>query len=615
MSRLSRSAGYVVAATVFFGMVVSSNLTGLGLGRWPLTYDDVALPRLVIAMVGTLVAWLLVALSLSQRPAEEAMPRPGLSWHPLWGVSIALAAWAGISALASRQGTIVWLGQSERLEGFVTIVLYALLLGLGLQAGSSRRVRRAVSIAVAAGGTVLAVYGILQVLGLDRTDYTTIAVDFAGRLAFASVGNPNFLGGVLVLALPVALALAWAYGGARRWIPAVCALAMAVALYLTSAQSAWLATVVQVACAFALFGRVSTKTRVAVAMSVVLVGIAGIVGLTALGGGLRSDIVNSSAKRVELVAMAVSATEERPLVGHGPDTFLAAFRRHRSERFVELAGVAETSNNAHSWPFQYLATMGAPGVILLAVLLFGGLWVARPRGPADASSLSETLLTRGLWLGLLGAVVDLQFNVATLPMTVPLWVVLGMLLSPRSARLSAGRLAARFAAAALVLTLVVALAASGVLLAADNRYLASRLAYKGLAEGDAVELSAEAAQLNPLSVKYARGLAQARSQLVFDAIASHAHASRVRTLYRAAEGSFRQVLRIAPDDYAALSWLTALQYEAGQALGDGAVRNEAIVTAKRAGALDPLHWELVPLLTGKPAEGAVSAARSAQGLP
>jgi hypothetical protein len=197
---------------LFLVLVASSNLTGLGIGAWPLTYDDVALPRFAIALVGATAVWLVLAMMLHRGSVLLA--------DQTWWILGALAAWVVVSAAVSDT-TLVWLGQSERLEGVVTVVLYAVLFGAGLQLGRSEQLVRRFAGSVVLSSVVLALHGLLQTAKADPTNYTVSGASLYLWSAFASLGNPNFLAGVLVLAIPVAMGLALttshALGRAAWW--------------------------------------------------------------------------------------------------------------------------------------------------------------------------------------------------------------------------------------------------------------------------------------------------------------------------------------------------------------------------------------------------------------
>ena len=199
MNRVATAAAWTLAATLCASMLAWTNLTGLGIGSRSLTYDDLALTRFVAGTIGIAAVWFLLALMI-----ERGNP---LSFDNTLLVLGALALWSVVSA-AFAGTTLVWLGQSERLEGVATMFLYALAYGAGLQVGRARRVVRTLAATVAVCATLLAVHGLLQVVGLDPTSYLHSGSTLYLGSAFASLGNPNFLAGALVIALPIAGGLA-----------------------------------------------------------------------------------------------------------------------------------------------------------------------------------------------------------------------------------------------------------------------------------------------------------------------------------------------------------------------------------------------------------------------
>lgn len=107
---LRRAPLWITAAMLALVAVATSNLTGLGIGAMALTYDTIALPRLVIAVVLTLAAWALWFV----HAAREAEPlRVDIVWALLGG----LAAWAVLSTVLSPHRALAVLGQSERRPG------------------------------------------------------------------------------------------------------------------------------------------------------------------------------------------------------------------------------------------------------------------------------------------------------------------------------------------------------------------------------------------------------------------------------------------------------------------------------------------------------------------
>ncbi len=630
MTRLSNTAAWILSGVLFLVVVAWTNLTALGLGAQQLTYDDVALPRLAIALVGAAAVWLVLAIMLSKGNV--------LLCDPTWWLLGALAAWALVCAAVAKT-PIVWLGQSERLEGAVTVILYAVLFGAGLQLGRSSRYVRRFAGAFTVGAVVLAIHGLLQTARLDPTNYLVSSASFYLGSAFASLGNPNFLAGLLVLALPIAVGLALTASSrvaqVAWWASAALVLG---ALYATYSQGSWLAAVLELALAIGLWvwsrqrdsgedgevtdggSRRSLGRAALIAGLILAVGVAVIVGVTAVATqrGLRlwgSGLAETGSGRVLLTQTSLGAIADKPLFGYGPDNYLAAFRLHRPDRYVEVFGQTSTNSNAHSWVLNYGANLGILGALLLAAALASGIVRGRPRSGLRREE-PASLLATAIWLGAIGYVAQMMLNVAMIGSTVPFWVLLGAIAAPHARRLTVPR-GVGIATVVVCSVLVVATAAgSASLLAADSAYLASRLAYNGDGPGDPVALAEKAARLNPLSVKYARAVGQSRSALALKAIAGGgASPDEVRALYSDAKAAFDHTLALSPDDYAALSWLAGLQAAAGAYLEDPALLADAKATAQRAAAVDKTHWTVALLLKGDTSDAAIRLAVSAPALP
>jgi hypothetical protein len=190
---------------------------------------------------------------------------------------------------------------------------------------------------------------------------------------------------------------------------------------------------------------------------------------------------------------------------------------------------------------------------------------------------------------------------------------MGLLCSPRARRVALSRSVALALTALAAAVLVASVVGSGRVVTADRTYSQSRLAYSGLRAGDAVDLAARAAALNPLSVKYARGHAQALARRAFQAKGDE-QAVRVRAT--AAREAYTGVLTRWPHDYAAHAWLAGLEaWAAGQLPDDDELSASAKRTATAAARLDRLHWEVAPLTTGTPSQAGAQAALAVPGTP
>lgn len=623
MQRVGRAAVVTLAAVVALVATATGNLTTYGIGNRALLYDTIALPRLAVAVIGLALVVLLWAVG-------AARDGRGLRIDPVWAVLALLAAWGLASTLSSPQGALAVLGQSERLEGLVTLITYALIYGITLQVVQRAQDARCVLGALSGAAVALSAYGLLQYAGIDPADYSLEMYAFDTRRAFATFGNPNFLAGLLVLALPVAGTFALGASTARsRVVWTAGALVVGAALFTTFTRSAWLAVAVQVSGVVWLWrrrGGAAPGGRARVALGVTALLLVALVGmslastgernvLTRLGEGL--DGTGSASERSMLVGISARAIAERPVLGYGPDAFLPAFRLHRTNEYVSAFGAAATMNNAHSWPLQYAVTLGMPGALLLMAAVGAGLWRSRwvlacravdPGAPPDAMHV-------GAWLGCLGFAVQMLFNVGALGSSLPFFVTLGILGAPRVRCVAlphlSGLVLATFSATALVASLV----GSAGLLTADATYLSSREYYHRSSFVEATELADRAARLNPFSVKYARGAAQASAQTAQSAIISGASDAEVRSAYQSAARRFDRVLAVHPSDYPGRAWYASLLARTGVHLADKALTAKAIDYARSAATLDRQHAEVKDLADGETSPRAVGMSAHVSGLP
>jgi len=605
-ARKNRGAAVVLlAVTLALVPIISTNLSALGIGPMPLLYDIIELPRFVLSWLGALGA--LVAWAWSVRRGGRILLNPALTGM------IVLAAIACVSTVLAEDRRFSILGQSERLEGLASWVLYALLFFVALQCSHGMDDLRLLAYALVGSATLLALYGLAQSFGWDPTTYVLESPGFDVRRAFATFGNPNFFAGLLVLAFPVSVALAAesARPARARWLWSAAGV-IAGALFATFTRGAWFAAALEVVMLGVLLRRgVATLGRrgaTALAGCGVLVAA---LAAGALGRGGETDVLarlatlgtGSVTERLLSWVAALSAVAARPLFGYGPDRFLAAFRLHRPDAYVERFSAAATINNAHSWPLNTAATLGPIAAIVLVAVV---TWVLSKAAKPALDPQGGRVLYAGVWVGCLGFAVHMLFNVAVHGATTPFWVLLGALAVPLSAPgRRFGRLpgTAVFAGAAILLACVVV--ASGFFLAADHIYLKSRVAYRQ--GGDAVSLSSRAFELNPLSVKYARG----HAEVLADGYLNGTAPGKTELMH--ADEAFRSAELAHPGDYATGAWHAALLAAAEER--GVSERGGARGIATRTIALDRQSVQVSPLAQGRTDAQAVSAALSVSGLP
>lgn len=211
--------------------------------------------------------------------------------------------------------------------------------------------------------------------------------------------NPNVMGGVMAVLLPLQIAALWF---SRRWVQIV-AIGFSVAVFvLTQTRGAWLA--LSLAAGMALIWQLAQQvTRTPRAARglwgaiVVLGGIAliAILTLTPLGGWL----IDSSGQRPDIWRNSLALINDYPLTGHGLGSFEMAY-----STYALLVHVGHTMHAHNVW-FDVWLNLGLLGVIALTGLVLNAAWprstVSRWRMPALIAL--ATLLLHGLyddaWLG------------------------------------------------------------------------------------------------------------------------------------------------------------------------------------------------------------------------
>jgi len=200
--------------------------------------DVFNLPKYTVVVIGALVlAGLWVIASVHYR----ALPtwRNGLQW--LVG---AVVAWTAVSAAAGVDVRVSLLGNYGSYDGLYSAAAFGVIMLSAAEAFDPADVRRALGALAFGGGTVIVVYGLIQLPGTEGKgpdwDFIKWHLGSFSAQIFSTFGNPNHLGGFLAMVLPAVVVLGL---GARLWTwraaAGVMALAVLVELVRTAARGAW----------------------------------------------------------------------------------------------------------------------------------------------------------------------------------------------------------------------------------------------------------------------------------------------------------------------------------------------------------------------------------------
>jgi O-antigen ligase len=415
-------------------------------------------------------------------------------------------------------------------------------------------------------GTAVAGYALIQRLGLDWIEWVQIP---EGRVG-STFGQPDVLGAFLVASLAATAGLLVGRASAWRWLLAVGAAVMVVALLLTSSRAGWIGAAVG---AVILAGSLMHSVRwtwfgvLCVLLGLILGGTLFVTvaqGRSVASHGAEriasaTDFSETSvAMRVGLWRSALEMMADRPIFGGGQDVFPVLFSKYRRPSQPGIGTDNVRPESAHN----IFLDMGT-GTGLLGLGAF--VWLL---GSVLTVSWSSTSLCsdRRLYYGLVGSMAAIVGYVSALYFgftegmtTWVLWLLMGAAVGAASGIASSDCQAATgrrwpsrwaFGAAALVGGFA-ALAWAATLVGGD---LAAGEAQRAAGAGDlesAVRLSQQASTLNPLERQYLLD----RGQYEYDLAAA---STEPAAWLERSEATYERVTRdFAPDAYSILMLATA----------------------------------------------------------
>lgn len=551
----SRWDGIRLARWCIYAVAVAAPLATTALpGVFPLTHDVVELPKQALVR---LLAFGALALFLGVLALRGATFRE----HRGWWLLAAFAAWTLVATAFSAGPATSVIGRDGRLDGLVTTVTYCALAFVAGQLLSDAGSLRAFVRAAVAASVVVSAYAVLQNLGFEPLNYLQSTAVFGAGRAFATLGNPVFLGGYLTVTLPLALALAVSDRSvAWRW-SGVAGLAVGIpAVLATFTRGSWIAVAFEIV----LLAVVLARRRVLGALAVWVGAAAGAVWAIVLGVlslssasrfsnvAARAQVVagDSIAERLLIWRGMLGATAARPALGWGPDMAELAFEAHRPAAHAQLFA-SSVVDNAHDWPLQLSVTVGVPGA-LLALGTWGWALAGTARDAFSRDGARSRWLVTGAWIALAGYGVHLLSAVAETGSQALAWVLVGALLGVRATAREVGPLRAGRALVAVLAVAWVALAVwTGMLLLADHDFLLHRAQLRGQLAGDPSVTAAAASALSPLSATYVVGEGDAAASDSASKAGS-GDATAARELATRAARFYASAAVLDPGDWAAL---------------------------------------------------------------
>lgn len=280
-------------------------------------------------------------------------------------------------------------------------------------------------------GTLTALYGISQSLGLDRGNWTT---QFEWR-AFATLGNPDYLGGYLAGLLPIAFVLTLRdFGKRTAWIWLNAMLLLGVALFATRVRGAEAAALVGfLFLAVALrtpWGReLARRNRLFLTAALVLALSLGGVWL-ALNKQSFGRSEASVQQRLDIYRVTFEIVKDHPWFGIGLGQLGVQIPRYQARPWVPEDYPSHPytyTEHVHNEFLQFWAEGGLPGLFLFLAVLGVFVWEVRRflRNPESGNGEKEILM------GASGGIVALLIqSLSNFPLQVaPTAILFGLLLA------------------------------------------------------------------------------------------------------------------------------------------------------------------------------------------
>lgn len=267
-------------------------------------------------------------------------------------------------------------GRSFRLESYSAILFYGLLMMLGAFFYTFKpwHVRL-----YAVGVSCVAVYGIFQKFGLDFQPQDPLMYGGPGA-SYATIGNPNFLGSFLTLALPV-LIYAFIRGPKVYLLP--CGLVY-FCLLCTNTRGAWIGSLLGfVLMGVFLLGERENRRGFAVVSGVfVLLTLAFLLVNSGFGARFLSvfadlskmltgdDWEKGGSYRLFIWSKTLELIRMRPLTGFGIETLGQVMGQYFENDIVQVTGHHLVIDRAHNEYLHIAVSSGIPAA--LSYLAFEG---------------------------------------------------------------------------------------------------------------------------------------------------------------------------------------------------------------------------------------------------
>ncbi len=360
------------------------------------SYDQFELPKLTLLRIMTFVMLGLWLVKVVLKGRIEYSPTP---------LDLPLGLWVVVNLITtftSFAPHLSFRGEYENFAGSLSNINYVVLYYIAVNNIAGPKQVERLNLVILGSGLLLTLYAVMQFFGHDFIKWSAGSM-IKGRY-FASMGNPNFLGAVLIMIIPIALSFLAASVRKKNTLFTAGLVILLALLYLslfgTQSRGPVLGFAVSMAF-FAVYGlfklrafikdksaaenikksevllAIAKQNRPLIAISAVVLIAATIISFTAGKSAmdrLWTSVTNPGdamkVSRLHIWKPAVNIIKDHPLFGTGVDTFKTIFPKYSGTDFAQIDGANVSSRTAHNEPLNVAATMGLPALIIYFFLLF-----------------------------------------------------------------------------------------------------------------------------------------------------------------------------------------------------------------------------------------------------
>jgi putative inorganic carbon (HCO3(-)) transporter len=339
-----------------------------------------------------------------------------------------------IVTLASFCWELSFWGLYSRQEGLVSFIYYLVFFFLLLANINTFSQLKRLFISVGLSSFLVSLYAILQIMGIDAFSWKEPAW-LTGRAA-STLGQPNYLGSFLLLAIPFPLYLLYKHRQDRlRYLWGVVVAVNIAALYFTKSEAAWLGAGVFLLSVFMahIWFRIADTGRKKLVL--VSVAVAAVIVSSFLAWRVLDDSrfikTGSVAARVNIWQGAVQAIAEHPFLGWGLDNQRNALASYYEKDWAVYGNINVIPSRAHNIFLDILLAGGMFYLVfylallyLFFKLLYSNLSLSYYRKQDNMQAVNLLLLG-----GFVGYLTSLLFGFAVVTTHIYFWFYLAVLIT------------------------------------------------------------------------------------------------------------------------------------------------------------------------------------------